>query len=258
MNTFVLFGSMLRLHAIEQRRYLLNTVMGLVMAYAAILFLLTGAQVVGGAQAGFGRTSGSLVVGYFVFLISLNAFSSLAGTIGREATLGTLEQLALSPAGLTRVLLARSLAGLVFQVATMMTLMVVVALTTGQDLRLDLFSVLPLLFMVLMAAQGVGFALGGLAILYKQVSALLRGMQFVFLGLVALPAVSLTAARAIPLAWGTHLINRVMVHGATLTSIPAGDLAILAAGSVAYLGVGLLAFRWAERVARDRGLLGHY
>ena len=60
--------------------------------------------------------------------------------------------------------------------------------------------------------------------------------------------------KVFPVAIGNDLIRQA-THGVTLSQIRGGDLALLAALSVAYPVAGLVAFRAMERTARARGVL---
>ncbi len=54
--------------------------------------------------------------------------------------------------------------------------------TTGKWMNLDFVSLVPLLAITLLGAYGFGFALGGLALVFKRIQALFQIMQFVFIG----------------------------------------------------------------------------
>ncbi len=103
-----------------------------------------------------------------------------------------------------------------------------------------------------------GFLMGGLALVFKQVQAAFQILQFVWLGLIAAPLEHFPLLKYAPVSWGTHLLGRVMIGGDSIWAMPAGDLLFLAANSAVYFTLGFLGFKCFERLARDRGLLGHY
>jgi ABC-2 type transport system permease protein len=259
-HTLILLDTMARRQAILMWRYAFNTLMALGTCYLFFLLAFMGARNLGAGAAGanFGDTLGGLVVGFAMWTLVTLAFNDFANTLSGEAAQGTLEQLAMSPAGLARVLLCRAWAGLGFQTAIVGLLLFVMMLTTGRWLHLDLLSILPLLALTLTGVMGLGLMLGGLTVVVKQVAAVYGVVQILFLGLIALPVDSVPGLRLVPLAWGTHLISRVMVQGESIYQMPATDLLILAANSGGYLLLGYVVFRMCESHARDRGLLGQY
>ena len=57
---------------------------------------------------------------------------------------------------------------------------------------------------------------------------------------------------------GARVEGKVMVDGQSLYRMPLGDVLFLLANSAAYFAAGLLIFKFCERIARNRGALGHY
>jgi ABC-2 type transport system permease protein len=100
--------------------------------------------------------------------------------------------------------------------------------------------------------------LGGLAIVFKRVQQPLQIFQVVVIGLVIAPVETWPWLKYMPLVWGTHLIKKVMVDGTRILELGSGDVLFLLVHSFAYFVGGLAAFRFFERKARDRALLGHY
>ena len=143
----------------------------------------------------------------------------------------------------------------VFSFVPIMLLLIAMMATTGRWLRVDLVSLIPLLLITLLGAYGVGFALGGLALVFKRIQALFQIMQFVFVGLLVIPT-RVPGVKYLPLALGNDLIYRTMVQGVRLWRLPIGDILTAVAVGAAYLAAGILVFSWCERVAKNRGL--HY
>jgi ABC-2 type transport system permease protein len=243
---------------IETRRYALNTAVRLATFYLFFLTVFMGAWATMRDHAGFGGSLAQIVVGLVVWMTALRAFTELASRLSNEAAQGTLEQLAMSPVGLGRVLIYQTAGNLVLQVAFVVVLLFAMMATTGQWLHLNLASFLPLLCLTVLSVQGIGFALGGLSLVYKRVDATFSVLQYIFLLLIAVPLDRLPGLRFLPLVWGGHLLRRVMVDGIPLWRLPALDVLFLAAHGAVYFAAGFALFKWFERVARDRGLLGHY
>jgi ABC-2 type transport system permease protein len=250
--------AMLKRHALEMREYAFNTVMSLLVAYMFFLMIFVGAWASLGEQASFGQTLAQVVVGLMVWMMALQAFSEVASRISTEAMQGTLEQLAMAPLGLRNVLLCRAVAMSVIQLGYVLVFLVLMMVTTRQWLHLDLLSLVPLLLVTVGSVQGLGFAMGGATLLFKRTAATFGLWQFVFIALLAVPVEKSSLVMLLPLAWGAHLIRGVMIEGISLLEIPVADLLLLVLNSSAYFALGLLVFGRFERMARERGVLGHY
>lgn len=90
-----------------------------------------------------------------------------------------------------------------------------------------------------------------------RVQSALQVLQFVLVIFIAAPFGWLPFMRFLPLSLGTRLIGQVMIGELTLLQLPPGDVLFLILNSTVYFGLGFLAFKFFENVARDRGLLGH-
>lgn len=258
MRELVVVGAQFRRTFIEFRRYVFETVSGIVTLLGFFVMLFLGARAVGGQLPGFGDTLSSIVVAYAVWAFAISAYQNLTNAVVLEAQQGTLEQLAMSPFGLVRVLLGHVAAGLVFNFGVTTVLLVLMMGVTGRWLNIDLLSVIPLAFATIIGIVGVGFAVAGLAVVFKRIQSALQIALVVLIALVAVPAESVTFVKYLPLAWGTTLLRRVMVDGDSILSMAPGDLLFLVANSAGWLVLGVGAFKVLEGVARDRDLLGHY
>jgi ABC-2 type transport system permease protein len=258
VKTAVLYGTSLRRNLIEFRRYAFDSITGVVMIYGFFLLIFYGAKVFGGSQANFGNTISAVVVSFALWSLTIFALGSLTYELTQEAQLGTLEQLAMSPFGLTRVLVARVLTSLSIYLSMMVVLLVLMMATTGRWLNIDLASTVPILVLTLLGVIGLGFVLGGIAIVFKRVQQALQVWQLLVFGLIAAPVDRVVFTKYMPLTWGATLMRRVMVDGESIFSMPAGDMLFLAVNSLFYFAVGIAIFKRFEGAARERGLLGHY
>lgn len=250
--------ALLRMSVIEQQRYAFNTVVKLTTVYAFFFMLFMGARATLGATAGFGGTLSSLVVGMLVFMMAQRAYGDHSARLNGEAMQGTLEQLAMSRAGLSRVLVYNMLVMTVVQMAFNAVFLLLMMVTSGRWLHIDVLTIVPLLLLSVLSVHGLGMAMGGLTLLFKRVGATAAIFQYVFLMLVAVPPEKVPVFKFLPLSHGSGLLRRAMVNGESLFRMPAADVLFLAANSGAYFVAGVLVFKLCERVARDRGMLGHY
>lgn len=263
MILLTVFRAMFTRFGIELKRYAFNTFSMIVSIYLFFLLVFYGIQRFGGGggggrSGGFGETLDGVVVGFFVVSTVFAVFSHVAGSITRESRMGTLEQLAMSPAGLVPVLVSGSIASTIYRIGISFLLLFLMMATTGQWLHLDVFSVVFLLGLTVVGVQGIAFAAGGLALLYKEVHAALSILNMVLIGLVAVPVDRIGFAHYLPISWGSHLLREVMVRDHSVFEMSASSLTILVVNSAAYFAVGVVVFGMMERRARSRGVLGHY
>ncbi|MCL0089588.1 ABC transporter permease [Dehalococcoidia bacterium] len=258
MRYLVLLKAILKQEFILRRRYLFNTIAALSTMFMLFLFIFFGARALGGGAPGFGDTLDAIVVGFLVFTFAAFAYTEFALKMVREAQEGTLEQLYMSPVGFTWVSLFRIVSSFWFHLTFNIVFLILMMATTGRWLHLDVVSLLPLILLTLAGVYGIGFAIGGLALVFKRIESFVQIFQFAIVGLIAAPVDRFPVLRYLPLAEGNRLIRRVMAEELSIFELPATDLLFLLANSAVYFGLGFLAFKLLENVARDRGLLGHY
>ncbi len=258
MATLVMIKAMFKRYAIELRRYYFNTLSMLVSFYLIFILLFYGVQSLANGGQQFGDALNGMVVGFMVFYLTVYSYAELSWVLVGEASQGTLEQLSMSPLGFGRVLLARIFAALVYRIVIMFLLLLLMMWTTGRWMAFDLWTLIPLLLFTMASVQGVGFVMGGLALVFKQIQASLGILQFVFVALIAAPIERFPALKFLPLSWGTRLIGDSMINGTHIWQVAPADLAVVGVTGVGYFAAGFFVFKYFEVVARDRGLLGHY
>lgn len=251
-----LFETIARKRAILLRRYPMDTV-GLVLGmFLLFLTVFVGGQSLGGPQ--FEESLGGLVVGFLVWVMALTAYQDIRTTITTEAQWGTLERLSMSPLGFGRVIVFEGVVHICVSVLLASLLLPLLVLVTGQRLAIDVVTVVPIALLGLLSVMGVGLAFGGLAILYKRVGSLASVFQFALLGFVAVPVETFPLTKLLPLVQANYLLGSAMRDGVSLWAMPVDDLAVLVAVALGYFLLGYACFRWFTRLARRRGVLGHY
>ena len=255
-QTAGLFYAVCRREFVIQLRYPVNTLGGLAGAYAFFLLIFFGGQAVGGP--GFDDSLASIVVGYFIWTTATSAYQSLARGVTRESQWGTLERLYMSPVGFGRVMVMLAVAKVGFGVVWGVLTLVLVLVTTGESLAVDLVSVAPVLVFAVLSVLGVGFVFGGAALRFKRVEKVFDLVQFLFVGLVAAPVERYPLLKLLPLAHGSHLLRVIMVDGRPLWTVPTIDLLVLVAVGVAYFLAGYLVLERIVDWSRAVGVMGDY
>ena len=79
--------------------------------------------------------------------------------------------------------------------------------------------------------------------------------MFVFLGLIALNVDQYPVLRFLPVSLGNHLELERLTAGTLPSPV---DLLIVFGVTAVYFAMGTAVFRWCEKIARARGILGQY
>ena len=256
--TLTLWAGELRRSVIQMKRYYFETLSMLFVFFVFFTLIFFGAKAISGGAPRIGGGLEGIIVGYFVWTMAMVGYGAVSENLVEEATTGTLEQIAMSPLGLSRVVFGYLLARIVAEGVVLSFLLIVMMAVTGKWLNLDVISILPLILLTTFGIGGVGFVMGGLAIVFKRTRSILNILQIVLLAFVVVPLDRYPLMKYLPLAWGNNLLQRVMVEGRSIFQIPAGHLAFLVANTAGYVIAGLFIFRYFEKVARLKGLLGHY
>jgi ABC-2 type transport system permease protein len=251
-----LFFGAARRNLIELRRYAFDTVFSLGGVLLLFLLLFYGARGLGGPSLNNGETLTSLVAGFITFGVVIQSYSAIAGWMTQEATLGTLEQLAMSPFGLLHVLLAEFVASFGYQLIVVLAMSTVVQAATGRWLHLDLIALTPVLALLLLQVLGCGLLLGGLALVFKRVTALVNLMQFGFVALIAAPVHRYTWMQWMPVALASDVLRQVTVSRSQLGDVAGSTWLTLVGVTAACLAAGVLVFQRMDVLARGRGLIG--
>lgn len=237
-------------------RYPANAIGGIVVALFFFGVLFYGGRMVAGRA--LTDSIEGLVVGYFLWTLSVGAYAAISNDIGSEVQWGTLERHVMTPFGFAPVVLLKGVAKLVRTFLTSGVILAVMLGVTDTTLRLNVLTVVAVAGLGVTSVLGVGLAAGGVAVLYKRIGNWLNLLQFGFVILISAPAFDLGWTRLLPLAHASALLQRAMVDGVRIWEFGAGDIALLVGVAAAYLVAGFVVFRVTTRRARRLGVLGDY
>ena len=238
------------------RRYPVDSASQLFTIYLYFLVLFFGGQTLMGPT--IVESFNGIIIGFFLWTIASLAFGHLAWTVTLEAQWGTFEQLYMSPFGIGTVMLVKAAVGLLFNFGWGVLMLILMVITSGRSLALDIDTVLILGFLTIVPAVGIGFVFAGLAVLYKRIDSFIQLMNIGFIGLIAAPVGSYPVLKIVPLAQGSYLLRRTMQQDIGIWQLPLSELVILLGVAAVYLVLGFSVFWWAQRRARQKGILGHY
>lgn len=241
---------------IHLTRYPVNTASLFVSQFAIFVLVFFGGQAVAGPA--LTDSLDGIVVGFFLWTLTTRAFQSLSSTVMDEAKWGTLERLFMSPYRFRTVMAVQTLVNLSLSVLWAGVMLLLMMLVTGRWLQVEPITMVSLLLLTLAPIVGLGFLMGGLAILYKRIENLFGIVTLAFIGLIAVPANTFELLKLLPLVQGSYLTRIAMEQGTRLWEFPMSELLPLVLTSVLYLGVGLYGFHRSQYRARKDGVLGQY
>jgi len=242
---------------IQLVRYPTEIISGIAIISVVFYGLFLSAQYMLGPVAGFGDRLDSIVVGYVLWTLALYVVNDIANNIQGEARTGTLEQVFLSPFGAPKIFFARAVASVILRVALIAIILQILIVMTGSDLAFPMTLIWPFITLLL-ATYGFAFVMGSAALVFKQVQQVLPIFNFLLLFLLAAPTEEMgntVVTRLLPMLPSTAVIRALMARGEPLDGT---QMLIALVNGLVYFALGLLVFRWAERQAKKRGILGGY
>lgn len=261
-ETLVLARAIAWKSIVLRMRYAFNTATNVITVYAFFLLLVYGSRTVAPTPAPVPEiipsSLSSLVVGCFLLLMATVAYSSVSWELIREAQWGTLEQLFMSPIGFGWVVLITTSVNVAVSFTYGIVLLALLSLMTGDSLVIDPLTVVPIGLLALGSAVGVGFTLGGLALVFERIGNVFQIVQLAFVVCVVTPVEGSLLLKLLPLSLGGYLLRRSMDAGLTLWELPQFDLGLLLVKSIAYVVIGYAVFQYAGHVARNQGQFGRY
>ncbi|MEW6608169.1 MAG: ABC transporter permease [bacterium] len=248
------------------KRYPIDTIIGLFITYLFFMAIFFGAKAMVGKDIplNFGDTARGIIIGYLMWLFATSGIQDMSNDISEETLTGTIEQVYLCPMGPILLLLSRTLAALLSTIIFLPIIFYILQLSTGIYLELKLSSTLPILIFTFIGLCGFGFILAGMTLIFKRIDLLLLLMPILLLVLAMIPIETLShelqvLAGFFPLSQGIKLARLILLEEqGFLTLLKNGEVLVLVLNSICYFLVGVWGYKIADKIARDKGLLGHY
>lgn len=243
---------------VETVRYPLETISSMMTLFIVFAGLFYGATYVTNSPIGGGRLT-TVVVGYAIWMTMMAATGDLGWSIQNEAQNGTLEQVMLVPWSAATVFLVRALMAILAFLIPMIVVVVALLAITHVQLDWQWLALAPFLA-ALGTAWGLGLMVAAIALLFKRVGQVLNIIQFGLLFVILAPVAHFQAlvwhlvSMVVPFTAEVVLLKNLLSHTPTSGWIwwESGiNLALI-------ITVGIVSFIGANRIARHRGILGHY
>ncbi|MGQ9836431.1 MAG: ABC transporter permease [Cyanobacteriota bacterium] len=252
-----LFFAELKRSWIQYIRYPVEALGGILITTFFFYALFAGARYVAGPTSQFGERLDAVVIGYVLWTLVIFVVNDIALNLQVEAQTGTLEQVLLSPFSAASIFLARACASFSLRSTSVIVILAVILRLTGSRLRFPVSLILPFASVVL-AAYGFAFLLGAAALIFKRIQQLLIISQFGLLFLLVTPTEEWQGSlkwvgQGLPMTAGAGLLRDVMVRDLSLDGL---RLSMALVTGVVYFILGMAAFHWSVRIAKDRGILG--
>lgn len=233
-------------------------------------FLFGASFAVGGRQLGLASSLGTEDLSGFLFMggvvsgITVVAFWIMAMTLRIEMDAGTLEPSWLAPARREMLVLGRGLWALAILVIAQVALFAIGMAFFGLRVRPEAVFALPALVVAVIGMAGVGFLVAAAVIVLKEASFLVDTTQFVFsllsgiaFPITFLPLAGQAVAVLLPTTWAAEIL-RFHAIGARTIMDPLLEHLALAATSALFVGLGLWAFRAADRHVTRSGTVAQH
>jgi len=240
------------------KAYPMEEIVGAVMMAVFFYMLFLGAKYMAGPTAQFGTRLDGIVVGYVVWILLMQAFSSVSSDLQAEKTGGTLEQLMTSPYSSTKIFLMRACAGLTIQLGQIAVIAAIIMLLTGSRLHYDVAMFVPLVS-IIAGAIGLGFMMGSLVFLLKRITVVAGMCQFFLLFMVMAPieqfgSLGLYLGSLVPIAPSSAALRAIMVEQHTDPVL----MTLAVVNGIAYFLAGLAVYKHGETNAKKKGQLGAF
>ncbi len=268
-TAYIFYAEIVR-EIITARRYLFESVSGLIMMYILFMGFFFASQGFGGSPSPDGGADSTgmahRTVGFILWLFALSAVGHFGNAIRDDSHIGILEQIAMSPTGMVVDMCGRALGKTLLDCVTVGLVLASILLTTNVSLSFSFFPVIFILFLTLLGLYGLGFFFGGLSLIYKRLGAITIIVRFAFLILTGaitslsnFPPFLQLIAQTLPMTQGLAILRLLMVEDRSFFSVvQGGNFSILILNSAIYLTIGIVSFKYFEKKAREKGLLGVY
>ncbi len=229
---------------------------------AAYVFLTVAIMAASGRAVTSGDAADELLFSLACVFFCMGALQGVVRIVTEEPGSGVVEQLSSSSIPLWRIALIRDIASLANFLPNIAVIIVAVSLTTGARMPPPKLSALVPLILMRLGMLGIGYVLGGIALLAKRIGGL---VNLISMGLFAVAFVPVDAkkglvaavSRFLPYGGCYYMAREITFGGVGLGEFVAGgDLASAAILAGVYFVIGVFAFNKAFEAALDGGFLG--
>lgn len=258
MKMGLLLKSFLKKEYILFKRYLFNSLGGIISVCALFVLIFLGYKGIAGSTLNYGDNLEGIIIGYVLWFFGLLTYTTISDVIAKEAVSGTLEQLYMSSFSFKTILLMITLSSFLFNLVYIIVILFFSMIITGHFLNIDLVSLMPVIIFTLLCYYGIGLVAGGVTLLFKKASNFLQILQFLIIAFIVAPIKKVPAFILLPGTLGSNMINEIMKNGKHIAEFPIDQIIALSLIGLVYIIIGSLIYKFFEKKAMEQGVLGHY
>lgn len=237
-------------------RYPVNAIGGIISSVLLFAMIFFGGQAIGFDP--ISESTAGLIIGYYLFLLSTQAYQGNVNLITNEAEWGTLERHFATPFGFNTIMIVKGVARIFQSFVISIVVLIILMTIAGEWFTVPILTTIIILFFTLIAVFGVGVAAGGLAVLYKRVNNITSLFNVVIIALIGAPVLEMPWLRIFPIVQGSTMLQQTVSEGTRIWEFAPYEIGILVAVGLGYFISSLFVFQLLHRRARDLGVLGHY
>ena len=224
----------------------------------------------GNSLAAFSNITGTndyttyMLIGTTMWMWINTMLWSFGSSLRTEQVRGTLESNWLCPVPKISLLLGYSILDMLFSILYLTIAILEFKLVYNFKLVGNPIVVLLVFLVSIPAIYGIGFIFASLVLWAKETNSmvfLVRGLMMIFCGitypLAILPNWMQNVSKFIPLTYSINALRTVIISGANIRDIK-NELIILLIFGIVLMTLGLIAFNYTQKKAKDLGSLGQY
>lgn len=254
----LLFKSFLKKEYILFKRYLFNSLGGVISICILFALIFLGYKGVAGNSLNYGANLEGIIIGYVLWFFGVLTYMTISDVISKEATSGTLEQLYMSSFKFSTILFMITISSFIFNLISILMVLFFSMIITGHFLNIDLISLVPVMIFTLLCFYGIGLMAGGITLFFKKANNILQIVQFLIIGCIIAPINKVPILALLPGSLGSNMINEIMRNKKQLMEFSVEKVVYLAIIGIGYIVLGAIIYKFFEKQAMKKGLLGHY
>ncbi len=202
----------------------------------------------------FGLDYQSAIVVFIVLSLVLSSFSQTGNIILNESRIGTIEQLILSPFGLRNILITRLFIQSI-SIMSFTTIVIIISnIITKNTNSFDFISFLLTSFIGLLGLYGIGIILAGISLISKEINLL---SALVKIG-ITYSIIKFDENLFIPFSYAKSILVDLLLNNNSLFSHSLNYLGLFILTSIFYFVLGVICFRYIEKIALKKGKIIGY
>lgn len=242
---------------IYKKRYLVNTVITIILFCIIFLIFIGGYTAIASTPFQFGESAAGLIVSYYAWTMMLSVYTSTGYIVYQNKQYGTIENIISNTRHFTLVLICESIVSSAFYFVFSWLIIGTLTLICGIKLHFMVFSVFTILMIGLLSVLGLSLVVAGAAMLFQRMDGIMSILQFVLLGGLFLPE-SAIISLGVPFYSANKMLISIFVEGKSLLHLNLDNYIMLACNSLVFLAAGILIFQLCLKSAKRRGTLSFY